>query len=136
MHTVLMRSGGIFRGEPGGEPKRFDEKDVLDAQRKSVMMLINVGNFLKSYAYAGRLPAKLPPVKNLLDRWIISRMNHTIAAVTEAMDAYDAQTAGRHLAALLDDVSNWYIRRSRERFQLAEDARDHKGRKRGASHGV
>ena len=116
----------FFVVNPVGEPKRFDEKDVLDAQRKSVMMLINIGNFLKSYAYAGRLSKKLPPVKNLLDRWIISRVNHTIAAVTEAMDAYDAQTAGRHLAALLDDVSNWYIRRSRERFQLAEDKNDHK----------
>lgn len=116
----------FFVVNPVGEPKRFDEKDVLDAQRKSVMMLINIGNFLKSYAYAGRMPATLPPVKNLLDRWIVSRLNHTTAAVIEAMDAYDAQSAGRHLAALLDEVSNWYIRRSRERFQLAEDARDHK----------
>ena len=116
----------FFVVNPVGEPKRFDEKDVLDAQRKSVMMLINIGNFLASYAYAGRMPATLPAQKNLLDRWIISRVNHAVAAVTEAMDAYDAQTAGRHLAALLDDVSNWYVRRSRERFQLAEDARDHK----------
>ncbi|MCR4322698.1 MAG: class I tRNA ligase family protein [Candidatus Azambacteria bacterium] len=116
----------FFVVNPVGEPKRLDEKDVLDAQRKSVMTLINIGNFLTSYAYMGRMPAKMPPTKNLLDRWIISKLNHTVAAVTDAMDAYDAQGAGRHLAALLEDISNWYIRRSRERFQLAEDARDHK----------
>lgn len=116
----------FFVVNPVGEPKRFDEKDVLDAQRKSVMMLINIGNFLRSYAYAGRAPAALPPAKNPLDRWIISKLNHAVAAVTDAMEAYDAQSAGRHIAALLDDVSNWYIRRSRERFQLAEDAHDHK----------
>lgn len=116
----------FFVVNPVGEPKRFDEKDVLDAQRKSVMMLTNIWNFLNSYAYAGRLPTTVPPVKNLLDRWVISRMHHTVAAVTDAMDQYDAQSAGRHLAAFLDDISNWYIRRSRERFQFADNTNDHK----------
>ena len=116
----------FFVVNPVGEPKRFDEKDVLDAQRKSVMMLTNIGNFLNAYAYAGQKPTTAPPSKNLLDRWIISKLNHTVAAVTEAMDAYDAQSAGRQLAALLDDISNWYIRRSRERFQLPDNAKDHK----------
>ncbi len=51
-----------------------------------------------------------------LDRWIGSRLSATIATVTERLDAYDATTAGRAIAELVDDLSNWYVRRSRPRF--------------------
>jgi isoleucyl-tRNA synthetase len=51
-----------------------------------------------------------------LDRWALSRTANTLALVTERLDAYDATTAGRAIAELLDDLSNWYVRRSRRRF--------------------
>jgi isoleucyl-tRNA synthetase len=51
-----------------------------------------------------------------LDRWALSRTANTVALVTERLDAYDATTAGRAIAELLDDLSNWYVRRSRRRF--------------------
>jgi isoleucyl-tRNA synthetase len=51
-----------------------------------------------------------------LDRWVRSRCSATIEAVTERLDAYDATTAGREIAAFVDDLSNWYVRRSRRRF--------------------
>jgi isoleucyl-tRNA synthetase len=51
-----------------------------------------------------------------LDEWIMSRLNATVAAVTERLDAYDATRAGHALASFVDDLSNWYVRRSRRRF--------------------
>jgi isoleucyl-tRNA synthetase len=51
-----------------------------------------------------------------LDRWIRSRLSATITTVTERLDAYDATVAGRVIADLVDDLSNWYVRRSRARF--------------------
>jgi isoleucyl-tRNA synthetase len=57
-----------------------------------------------------------------LDRWALSRTANTVALVTERLDAYDATTAGRAIAELLDDLSNWYVRRSRRRFWDGEAA--------------
>ena len=57
-----------------------------------------------------------------LDRWIGSRLSATIATVTERLDAYDATTAGRAVAAFVDDLSNWYVRRSRRRFWEGDGA--------------
>lgn len=107
---------------PAGEPKRFDEKDVLDTQRKSVMMLLNISNFLNTY----RLKKKTNHIakKTLLDKWVLSRLEETIYNTTICLDAYDAQGSSRAIAAFLDDLSNWYIRRSRERFQRPEDKLD------------
>jgi isoleucyl-tRNA synthetase len=51
-----------------------------------------------------------------LDRWALSRTTATAATVAERLDAYDATAAGRAIAALVDDLSNWYVRRSRRRF--------------------
>jgi isoleucyl-tRNA synthetase len=53
---------------------------------------------------------------NDLDRWIRSRLSATIEVVTERLDAYDATAAGRAIAAFVDELSNWYVRRSRRRF--------------------
>ncbi len=53
---------------------------------------------------------------NDLDRWVRSRLSDTIGIVTERLDAYDATVAGRAIAAFVDDLSNWYVRRSRRRF--------------------
>jgi isoleucyl-tRNA synthetase len=72
-----------------------------------------------TYAFATLYPvdetAPAPPPTDL-DRWIGSRLSATITTVTERLDAYDATTAGRAIAELVDDLSNWYVRRSRRRF--------------------
>lgn len=117
----------FFVVNPAGEPKRFDEKDVVDAQRKSVMALLNVLQFLSAYTNMRRRVSRPPedPL-NILDRWILSRLSGTTATVTDALDRYDALSAVRALADFLDDLTNWYVRRSRERFQLRghkEDSR-------------
>ncbi len=59
----------------------------------------------------------IPPVSvSDLDRWALSRAAGTATVVAERLDAYDATTAGRAIAELVDDLSNWYVRRSRRRF--------------------
>ena len=62
----------------------------------------------------GRAAANGSPVD--LDHWALSRTAATATTVAERLDAYDATTAGRAIAALIDDLSNWYVRRSRRRF--------------------
>jgi isoleucyl-tRNA synthetase len=57
-----------------------------------------------------------PAADNSLDRWALSRTAATAELVTERLDAYDATTAGRAIAELVDELSNWYVRRSRRRF--------------------
>ena len=65
---------------------------------------------------AGRRRAtrRAPPTD--LDRWVLSRLAATVEVVTERMEAFDATAAGRAIAAFVDDLSNWYVRRSRRRF--------------------
>lgn len=59
-----------------------------------------------------------------IDRWIIALMHRTIADATAAMDAYDAQGAGRAIESFVDQLSNWYVRRNRRRFWKAESGDD------------
>jgi isoleucyl-tRNA synthetase len=61
-------------------------------------------------------PAPAAPGEADLDRWALSRTASTARLVAERLDAYDATTAGRAIADLVDDLSNWYVRRSRRRF--------------------
>src|SRR6202020_2946185 len=52
----------------------------------------------------------------LLDRWLLSEVHACLRDVTASLEAFDTATAGRRLAGLIDDLSNWYVRRSRRRF--------------------
>jgi isoleucyl-tRNA synthetase len=72
-----------------------------------------------TYAFATLYPVdesrpEAPPTD--LDRWIRSRLSATITTVTERLDDYDATNGGRAIAGFVDDLSNWYVRRSRRRF--------------------
>jgi isoleucyl-tRNA synthetase len=56
------------------------------------------------------------PDRTDLDRWVLSRLQGTVAAARKGLDSYDTTSAGRAIAAFVDDLSNWYVRRSRRRF--------------------
>lgn len=99
---------------------RFSVDTVGESVRKFLLTLWNTYGFYTLYANVdgfdhstGELPVA---ERSQLDRWLLSRLQSTIAAVREELDAYDTTSAGRSIASLVDDLSNWYVRRSRRRF--------------------
>jgi isoleucyl-tRNA synthetase len=95
--------------------------------RKILLTYWNTASFLVMYANAAaaqgnawnseRISAA-PPVADrpVLDRWLLSELHTLVRDVTGALDGFDSATAGRRIAAFIDDLSNWYVRRSRRRF--------------------
>jgi isoleucyl-tRNA synthetase len=90
--------------------------------RKVLLTYWNTTSFLLLYASAAggtggpAAAAPAPAERPALDRWLLSELNLVVREVTAAMEAYEPAAAGRRLASFLDDVSNWYVRRSRRRF--------------------
>jgi isoleucyl-tRNA synthetase len=89
--------------------------------RKVLLTYWNTVSFLVLYANATApsdwLTAPPPgPARPLLDRWVLSELNALVSDVTGALEEFDTAAAGRRLAAFTDDLSNWYVRRSRRRF--------------------
>ncbi|MFA5004184.1 MAG: isoleucine--tRNA ligase [Candidatus Saccharimonadales bacterium] len=111
-----------------GEDVRFSVDFLRDVQRKVFMTFNNVYSFYKLYAdvdsWKPSSPGIEPKSDNVLDQWMLSRLNEAINEVTKAMDEYRLDKATRPLAELLDDVSNWFVRRSRRRFWKSEDDAD------------
>jgi len=100
-----------------GDPKLYNEKDLDLAQKKFLMTFWNCYVFLKTYAPKIKASATVVPV-NVLDRWIAARLNKTIATATEHLEKYDITAAARAIESFtINDLSLWYVRRSRRRLQ-------------------
>ncbi|AYY12852.1 isoleucine--tRNA ligase [Actinobacteria bacterium YIM 96077] len=88
--------------------------------RKVLLTYWNTVSFLSLYGRtSGWSPGDGAPAvdqRPVLDRWALSELNRLVADVDAALDAYDTQRAGSRLATFIDDLSNWYVRRSRRRF--------------------
>jgi len=99
-------------------PKRFSKKIVLDAKSKLVDTLDNTFKFYDMYAQIDDFTydATNTGTRSQLDHWILSRLHHTIQLVTASMDDYQFTQATREIGQLVEELSNWYIRRSRARF--------------------
>lgn len=98
--------------------KRFSERVVIEAKSKVIDTLVNTHGFYTLYANIDgyRFDEKETGEKTLLDRWVLSRLNSVSAVVREALDDYDFTKAAKALEKYVDEISNWYIRRSRDRF--------------------
>jgi isoleucyl-tRNA synthetase len=109
-----------------GEPKRFDEADLGKVLRQFVLMMYNSYVFYRTYADKNA-KYKIPTAKysNILDQWILARLDKTVAASTQALDAYDIGGAGKSIEEFVNDLSRWYIRRSRRRFQKPDNKKDY-----------
>ncbi|WP_420128206.1 isoleucine--tRNA ligase [Longimicrobium sp.] len=108
-------------------PKRFDPEGVKEVQRKTFDTLRQTYRFFAMYAsLEGWTPeAEAPAERSLLDRWLLSRLATVTADVTEDLEGYNLTHAVRAVADfVIDDLSNWYVRRSRERFWGSSDAAD------------
>ena len=101
-------------------PNRFHGKAVMEGQRKFMGTLWNTYAFFVLYANIDEFDAtkykleydKLP----VMDKWILSRLNSTIKTVDQNLNDYKIPESARALQEFVDDMSNWYVRRSRERF--------------------
>ncbi|MCL5113503.1 MAG: isoleucine--tRNA ligase [Patescibacteria group bacterium] len=111
-----------------GEDIRFKTESLRDIQRKVFMSLNNVYTFYKMYADLDKFVPDQeltePISDNLLDQWIISRVNQTIAEVQKNLDNYKLDKASKPIVDLIDDSSNWFVRRSRRRFWKSENNLD------------
>ncbi len=92
----------------------FSLDAVGESVRLFLLQLWNTYAFYVLYANATGEPKPSQPTE--LDRWILSRLQATVETVSERMDDFDATNAGREIAAFVDDLSNWYVRRSRPAF--------------------
>ena len=111
-----------------GETMRFSDDIVRDTYRNVFMTLWNVYSFFSTYAevddWQPPKVLKQPEPDNVLDKWLLSRLNQTIEEVTKYADNYELNRATRPLRELIEDLSNWYVRRSRRRFWKSEDDGD------------
>ncbi|HEX2739454.1 MAG TPA: isoleucine--tRNA ligase [Rubrobacter sp.] len=113
-----------------GNTRRFSREQVDEAVRKYLLTLWNTYSFFVTYARIDGFDPKsdfVPPEeRSLMDRWALSEMQLTIRTVTQKLDAYDVTAAGRAIGEFVDELSNWYVRRSRRRFWKGEDDQDKK----------
>ncbi len=113
-----------------GLPKRFDLKGMRDVQNRVFRMLWNSYSFFTTYASIdGWEPNQTSNTKcqtsnNLLDQWILSEMQVLIREVDTLLERYDVYSATQRIESFIDNLSNWYIRRSRKRFWKSEDDSD------------
>lgn len=104
--------------------------EVIDASlRDTLLTLWNTWSFFTTYASLNGFDpadAGIPaaPERSLLDRWMLSRLVATIDLTTQSLDGYEPFPAATALAELIDDVSNWYVRRSRRRFWRTDPGTD------------
>jgi isoleucyl-tRNA synthetase len=120
----------LYTATSPGNTRRFSEEQVDEAVRKYLLTLWNTYSFFVTYARIdGFDPRKdhVPPQeRSLMDRWALSELQLTVRTVTERLDAYDITAAGRAIGDFVDELSNWYVRRSRRRFWKGEDDADKK----------
>jgi isoleucyl-tRNA synthetase len=133
----------LFTASPPGNPRRFSSGLVGESMRKFMLTLWNTYSFFVTYANLdgwtpgegsgargqgseaenGRPnvdPGSLTPI----DRWALARLNALVRDATAMFEAYDVTGAAREIEQFTDELSNWYVRRSRRRFWKAEDDAD------------
>ncbi len=102
-------------------PTRVSFEVIDAAMRDSLLTLWNTWSFFTTYASLNRFDPADPSIpapgeRSVLDRWMRSRLHATVAAATTALDGYEPFPAATAIAELIDDASNWFVRRSRRRF--------------------
>ena len=108
-----------------GEDFALLDKDVSDVARK-LSMIWNVYDFFATYANVDNFEGdgKLSELRNPLDIWIVSRVHMLRDEIVEGMEQYDLPRATAGILPFVDDLSNWFVRRSRRRFWKSEDTAD------------
>ncbi len=122
----------LYTTSPPDYPRRMSLQSMLDqvaeSLRKFSLTLWNTYSFFVTYANIdGFDPSRpAPPVaeRASLDRWVLSELNHLVRVVDDGMSRYDMTSTARAIQAFVEDLSNWYVRRSRRRFWKSEADQD------------
>ncbi len=93
----------------------FSEKGIDEVYKKVVLILMNVLSFYEMYS--PELKTRKKASDNVLDKWIIGKLNLVVKETTEQMEAYDLPRAAKPIADFVNELSTWYVRRSRDRFK-------------------
>lgn len=116
----------LYTATPPGQERRFSSELVGEVVRNFTLTLWNVYSFFVTYANLdGWKPAATAPQpSSLLDKWLLSTLNTLIRDVTIAYETYDVPAATRPLQEFVENLSTWYLRRSRRRFWKSESDDD------------
>ncbi len=130
--TVLDKQGAdalrwyCYSSSPAGQSKRFSSGLVEEVQRDFFLTLWNVYGFFVLYANLEEPDLSSPPPvadRPLIDRWLVARLQELTETVTAALEDFDPTTASRAIRDLVvDELSNWYVRRNRKRFWRGREA--------------
>lgn len=112
MSSTVMKSENL----------NFSEKEVSEIRKRVFLIWWNVFSFYKMYALNKALSLEnTPEPQDIMDKWMMSRLHSVIRDVTEQMDGYNVVKASRTLMEFVNEVSTWFLRRSRDRFRTAEN---------------
>lgn len=101
---------------------RFSEAWVEEVVKKVILPLWNTYYFFTTYANIDNFEPKwLTKTENILDKWLLSELNELTLEVTNAFEKYKLNEATRPIVKFMDNLTNWYIRRSRKRFWKSEN---------------
>lgn len=111
MSSVVMQAEDIT----------FRDEEVKEVHARVINMLRNVGAFYELFKEED-MPEASSESSHMLDRWILTRLDQTLVRMTELFDAYDVMHATREIRSFTDDLSTWYVRRSRERVKGVDES--------------
>lgn len=115
----------LYTATPPGQERRFSSDLVGDVIRSFTLTLWNVYSFFVTYANLDKPQAlTITIATNDLDRWLLSELNTLIRDVTDAYEKYDVTNATRPIERFVENLSTWYVRRSRRRFWKNESDSD------------
>jgi isoleucyl-tRNA synthetase len=133
----------LYTASPPGNSRRFSSELVGEVSRRFISTLWNTYSFFVTYANIAGFDANHAPLvarfhhssrggidehwqpqRTDLDRWIRSELHRTVRRVTDALDAYEPADAARPVGEFVEQLSNWYVRRSRRRFWKSDDSAD------------
>ena len=109
-------------------PAKFNDDDVVEGIRKFMLTLWNTLSFYVLYADIDEFDPTQYELEyeklNVMDRWLLAKLSNLIATVRKYLDKFDLTQASRAIQDFTDDLSNWYVRRSRERFWVGDMGQD------------
>ena len=118
----------LYTASPPGNPRRFSTDLVGEVSRRFISTLWNTYSFFVTYANIANFDANSAPPTEAqrtdLDRWVRSELHRTVRRVTDALEAYEPADAARPIGEFVEQLSNWYVRRSRRRFWKSDDSTD------------